>query len=102
MRASRSQLALSSGADRDDLPEHLHAGAEIVALEGGVGLAPQRRGGLVTWPASVLIWASSLIAASARSSRSKAFWRQRGRTMVKDNSVTSAANEAGASEREHG
>ncbi len=34
------------GRDRHDLPEDLHAAAEIVALEGGVGLAPQRGGGL--------------------------------------------------------
>jgi hypothetical protein len=34
------------GRDRHDLPEDLHAAAEIVALECGVGLAPQRRGGL--------------------------------------------------------
>ncbi len=44
-RAAAS-CALSSGATDDDLPEQLHAGAEIVALEGGVGLAPQRGGGL--------------------------------------------------------
>ena len=34
------------GGDRHDLSEDLHAAAEIVALEGGVRLAPQRRGGL--------------------------------------------------------
>ena len=32
------------GRHRDDLPENLHAGAEVVALEGGIGLATQRRG----------------------------------------------------------
>ena len=34
------------GRHRHDLPEDLHAAAEIVALEGGIGLAPQRGGGL--------------------------------------------------------
>ena len=34
------------GRDRHDLPEDLHAAAEVVALEGGVGLAPQRGGRL--------------------------------------------------------
>ena len=43
--ASRSQLALSSGRGGGDLPEDLQAGAEIGALEGGVGVGPQRRGG---------------------------------------------------------
>ena len=34
------------GRDRHDLSENLHAAAEIVALESGVGFAPQRGGGL--------------------------------------------------------
>ena len=42
--ASRSQFALSSRRHHHDLAEKLQAGAEIVALEGGVGVAPQRRG----------------------------------------------------------
>ena len=43
MRASRSQLPLSSGRRGGDLPEDLQAGAEIAALEGGVGIGFQRR-----------------------------------------------------------
>ena len=42
-RASRSQVALSSGVWRDDLAEQHHAAAEVVFLEGGVGLAAQLR-----------------------------------------------------------
>ncbi len=34
------------GRDRHDLSEDLHAAAEVVALEGGVGIAPQRGGRL--------------------------------------------------------
>ena len=33
------------GRDRHDLSEDLHAAAEVVALEGGIRFAPQRRGG---------------------------------------------------------
>ena len=52
----------------DELAEHDHAGAEILLLEGGVGVAAQlRRRCLVTVPASLLICASSLSAASSRS-----------------------------------
>ena len=46
VRASRSQLPLSSGDGGGDLPEDLQAGAEIVALEGGVGVGSQGRPGL--------------------------------------------------------
>ncbi len=63
------------GRDHRDLAEDLQAAAEIVALEGRVRLAPQRGGGCASpAPASALICASSLIAASARSSRWNAFW----------------------------
>ena len=34
------------GRDHHDLAENLQGGAEVVALEGGVGLAPQHGGGL--------------------------------------------------------
>ena len=57
------------GRHGDELAEHGHAGAEIVLLEGGIGVAPQGGGHLVTVPASFLICASSLIAASSRSPR---------------------------------
>jgi hypothetical protein len=50
------------------LPEDLQAGAEIAAPEGGIGVALL----LATGPASLLIWASSLTAESAKSSRLKA------------------------------
>ena len=43
MRASRSQLAASVGAAVTSWPSTSHAGAEVVLLEGGVGVAAQRR-----------------------------------------------------------
>src|SRR5215831_18144664 len=33
------------GRDRDDLPKNPHAAMDVIALEGRVGLAPQRGGG---------------------------------------------------------
>ena len=73
VRASRSQLPLSSGVVAAIWPRICKPGAEIVALEGGIGVALRKvAGDLETAPASLLIWASSLIAASARSSRLKA------------------------------
>ena len=42
--ARRSQLALSSGRNRHDLAENLQAAAEVVTLEGGVGIAAKRGG----------------------------------------------------------
>ena len=41
----RSQLRAVLGRHHGDLAEDLQAGAEVVALEGRVGVAPQRRGG---------------------------------------------------------
>ena len=43
--ASFSQLALSSGRGGRDLPEDLQADPEVGALESGVGVVAQRRGG---------------------------------------------------------
>ena len=45
VRASRSQLPLSSGAIGGDLPEDLQTGPEIAAPEGRVGVGAQRRAG---------------------------------------------------------
>ena len=42
-RARRSQVALSSGAWAMIWPSSTHAVADVVLLEGGVGLAPQLR-----------------------------------------------------------
>jgi hypothetical protein len=54
--ASRSQVVLSPGATAAICPD-LHAAAKVVALERGVGLAPQRGGGLRHLAGLGLIWA---------------------------------------------
>ena len=42
----RSQLAASVGATATICPENLQSAADVVALEGGIGLAPQHGGRL--------------------------------------------------------
>ena len=52
--ASRSQLALSSGVVAAIWPEDLQPGAEIGALEGGIGIGAQGRGDLGDRPGLAL------------------------------------------------
>ena len=88
VRASRSQLPASRGATDDDLRQHLHAGAEIALLKAASASLRSVATGLATCRTSVLIWASSLTALSARSDRWKGLSAAKA---VKEKKATSAA-----------
>src|SRR5712691_10400154 len=72
VRASRSQLALSSGAVAAICPRTCRPLRKSLRLKAASASVRKLAPDLATAPASLLIWASSLIAESARSSRLKA------------------------------
>src|ERR1700739_3156022 len=71
VRASRSQLELSSGVVAAIWPRICMPERKSLRLKATSASLRKVAGDLATGPASLLIWASSLIAASARSSRLK-------------------------------
>ena len=89
--ARRSQFALSSGATTTICPRICMPVRKSLRWKAASASLRSAAAGLVTWPASVLIWASSLIAASARSLRLKPFSAAKPAT---DNSSTNAAARA--------
>src|SRR5215471_15216074 len=72
VRESRSQLELSSGVVAAIWPRICMPERKSLRLKAASASLRKVAGDLETGPASLLIWASSLIAASARSSRLKA------------------------------
>ena len=72
VRASRSQLALSSGAVVAICPRICSPVRKSFRLKAVSASLRKEAGGFETGPASLLIWVSSLIAESAKSSRLKA------------------------------
>jgi hypothetical protein len=72
LRANRSQLPLSSGAAATIWPRICNPQRKSLRLKATSASVRSVAADFDTGPASLLIWASSLIAASARSSRLKA------------------------------
>ncbi len=72
VRASRSQLPLSSGVAAEICPRICRPERKSLRLKAASASVRRLAPDLATGPASLLIWASSLIAESARSSRLKA------------------------------
>ena len=72
VRASRSQLPLSSGVVAAIWPRICRPVRKSLRLKAASASVRSVAADLATGPASLLIWASSLIAESARSSRLKA------------------------------
>jgi hypothetical protein len=71
-RASRSQLVASAGATLTSWPSTVMPVRKSFFWKAASASRRKVAAGLITVPASVLIWASSLIAASSRSLRLKA------------------------------